>query len=267
MCLWLRFCTETHALAGTTEEVLASWASAGFRAVASPARPSAKSAKAGGVVLGARRHLQATSFRHLASSSSQMVGLMHAPMDYGRIDFFDFAGIQWRLAGCTLSIFSLYLSDGVGVAGPNLRKLSQLGAVIKGLRGPWLIAGDWNLLPHELQASGWLDIVKGHIVTPADTSFTCRAGTGRLIDFVVASDAARQLIAQVLPDFSGPWKSHCGLCIEILAEACHAWTWILPTPKAFEHPTRPQKTPDPDSKRSRRKAEQSALLAPWRGRG
>ena len=105
--------------------------------MASPGRPSARAGCSGAVALGIRRHLKAASLRHLASSASQARGLQRGrrspPWEPGPIDFWDFQVLIWHLQGVQLAIAGLYLEPGIGLSGPNLVKLSQLGAALKTL--------------------------------------------------------------------------------------------------------------------------------------
>ena len=52
---------------------------------------------------------------------------------------------------------SAYLYSGVGVAAKcNLDVLDTIAFTISGLVGPWIIGGDWNCTPADLEATGWL---------------------------------------------------------------------------------------------------------------
>ena len=47
------------------------------------------------------------------------------------------------------------------------------------MKGPWIIGGDFNMTPSELEDSGWLETVKGVVVAPAPIDDDDRA-----IDFL-----------------------------------------------------------------------------------
>ena len=52
---------------------------------------------------------------------------------------------------------SAYLfSEGCVAAKWNLDLLDTMAFTISGLIGPWIIGGDWNCTPAELEATGWL---------------------------------------------------------------------------------------------------------------
>jgi len=76
----------------------------------------------------------------------------------------------------------------------NMAKLSNLGAILKTVQAPWIVAGDWNCTPQQLAKTGWLELVDGEVVTAYNTDYTCTLGVGRMIDFVVVSHRARHLL-------------------------------------------------------------------------
>eukprot|EP00973_Karenia_brevis_P090801 12404335-Karenia_brevis.AAC.1 len=50
-------------------------------------------------------------------------------------------------------MLSIYPKDSEGLSETNLYFLEQVAVVLRTLKGPWVIAGDWNLAPLELAAS------------------------------------------------------------------------------------------------------------------
>ena len=63
-----------------------------------------------------------------------------------------------------LHCISVYAKDGIGPTGENLELMEELTALVRSLDGPWVMAGDWNMTPETLTASGWPRIVDGTIV-------------------------------------------------------------------------------------------------------
>ena len=63
-----------------------------------------------------------------------------------------------------LQCISAYAKDKIGPTGENLELLAELTALVRSLDGPWVIAGDWNMPPEALAATGWTRIIKGTIV-------------------------------------------------------------------------------------------------------
>ena len=62
----------------------------------------------------------------------------------------------------------------------NLAFLEQVALVVHMLKGPWIIAGDWNFTPQDLATSKWLEVVSGVIF--ATQLPTCH---GKTYDFFV----------------------------------------------------------------------------------
>ena len=65
---------ETHADADDTVDLLRKWTTRGYKAAASPSRPTSTARKAGGTVMGVRNGHQVASFRHLAALEEQTIG-------------------------------------------------------------------------------------------------------------------------------------------------------------------------------------------------
>ena len=69
---------------------------------------------------------------------------------------------------------SIWPHDTEGLSPRNQEVLAAAAAALGRLRGPWVLAGDRNMNPDELEASGWLDIVQGVIVACShECRFTC----------------------------------------------------------------------------------------------
>ena len=79
--------------------------------------------------------------------------------------------MEHRLAcawvGCILKggvhFLNVYLKDSEGLSATNQLLLETAAGALKGLQGPWIAQGDWNMPPETLAASKWLDIVNGVI--------------------------------------------------------------------------------------------------------
>ena len=86
--------------------------------------------------------------------------------------------------------FSVYLHTCEGMTGRKRALLLELSRLVKAVRGPWVVMGDWNLTPDALEAVGWAEEVEGKIVCPLVP--TCK---GSVIDFIVID---RRLMHAVL---------------------------------------------------------------------
>ena len=76
--------------------------------------------------------------------------------------------IRWVGSICKGGIYviTVYLYHSEGLSDRNLNILQALAAIISRLKGPWIIAGDFNLDPAEVIGSGWLMLVDGLLRAP-----------------------------------------------------------------------------------------------------
>ena len=72
-------------------------------------------------------------------------------------------------------VISVYLKDGDNMGQTNQAILVEAAALIGTLRGPWVIAGDWNISPDQLRQSNWVATVNGVIHEPKEP--TCHSST------------------------------------------------------------------------------------------
>ena len=96
-----------------------------------------------------------------------------------------------------LHVASAYLYSWLGVKHKlNLDLLQAIAGVLSTLKGPWVLAADFQCTPAQLEATGWLKLVKGKVVAPRVS--TCM---GRVIDyFVVAEDLGGATVEAVAID-------------------------------------------------------------------
>ena len=86
--------------------------------------------------------------------------------------------------------FPIYLVTCEGMSERNGGILLELARMIKAIKGPRVVMGDWNMPPEVLHAAGWVDEVEGKIVAP--TMPTCK---GSVIDLFVVD---RRLMNSIL---------------------------------------------------------------------
>eukprot|EP00959_Pyramimonas_sp_CCMP1952_P189900 3972921-Pyramimonas_sp.AAC.1 len=98
------------------------------------------------------------------------------------VDFRDFVGCHPKIGGQLISVFGISRTGEVGVHGMNVAKLFQLGTLPQSIKTPWLVIGDFNATPLELQESGWPLLVDGLIRVPNGAGYACSAGQKRMID-------------------------------------------------------------------------------------
>ncbi len=111
---------------------------------------------------------------------------------------------RWLGAICRGGIHCacIYLHTAQGLSDANLECLDQVAAGLAAMEGPWILAGDFNVTPEQLAASGWLELTKGVIVAP--TRPTCNE---RVLDFFVVSECLAHAVkgAAVITDaYCGP---------------------------------------------------------------
>ena len=89
-------------------------------------------------------------------------------------------------------LVSVYPKDGVGLNEDNMHLLQELAALLRQIKGPWIIAADWNLAPTTLAESKWPEMVKGVVV--ATERATCFSST---YDYFVVSEGLSSAIAGI----------------------------------------------------------------------
>ena len=150
----------------------------GWRLAGSPAIVTEKGGISSGVAVAVRGHL----------------GLAHP------VETSDHAAdtprwcVRWLGSVCRggLHLISIYLRHSEGLSPANLDILHSVAAAISALKGPWLVAGDFNLEPSLLRQSGWMQLVKGVVHAPAQP--TCGLKT---YDFFVSSASLAFAVAGV----------------------------------------------------------------------
>ncbi|CAK0823814.1 unnamed protein product, partial [Prorocentrum cordatum] len=134
-------------------------------------------------------------------------------------DFHDITIVKWQLKGQEIAVITAYLTASIGFTGENIRKMKHFLQLARSLGNtPWIICGDFNNAPQELEATPWLRLLGAAIVVPQHVSHTCGSGSGRMIDYALAPPVFRPLLKAVRAQHDVPWSSHIGIVIEILAK-------------------------------------------------
>ena len=195
---------ETH-VENPQQEGLKSGLSAGsLESWALPAEGT-QGGSTGGLVTVARTHLQT---RHLHTLGEQGKGCI-------------FIGIRFQ--GWQLAIGNVYLESGKGPgSGVNPGLLAQIAVFVRELRIPWIMVGDWNCTPEELASAGFLAMVKGRLVVPAQETTT----QGSEIDYAVASEVMAA-ITHVEVDWDVPFRPHAAVRYRV-----HKGGATMPVPQA-----------------------------------
>ena len=143
-----------------------------------PALDTAAGSTSAGVAVSARSHFG------LARSP----GIHAIEVDRSRVI------VRWIGAVCRggIHLVSVYLYFGEGLSPQNVDLLQTIAGVVSELRGPWILAGDFNLTPEDVRGTGWLELLNGVIHAPSVP--TCN---GRVIDFFVTSASLASAVVAV----------------------------------------------------------------------
>eukprot|EP00959_Pyramimonas_sp_CCMP1952_P197411 4128333-Pyramimonas_sp.AAC.1 len=98
-----------------------------------------------------------------------------------------------------------------------------MGQRTQSIRTPGLVVGDFDAEPHELEKTGWPNLVDG-IICPADDDTSCHEGG----------------------------RAHSRLRLKLKLKLGRASRWVLPLTEWFAHPPMPKTQKDLESKHSRR---------------
>ena len=129
----------------------------GWRARLSPAMDTPAGRASGGVAIACRFAYGATD----VSESAVPDGARHR-MTVSWINAYMRGGLY---------VVSVWLRDSEGLSPGNLDLLQLLARVLINLKGPWVVAADWNITPEVLVKAAWLRMVGGHI--HANSAPTC----------------------------------------------------------------------------------------------
>ena len=153
----------------------------GYRAVVGEAQRTEADSTSGGTMIVFRRQFWVNGFGTKAGEQEEQVASWH------------FATSRWtlatlRLKGPTIVIGAVYLVTGIGPVGENLQVLRELGEALATIGRPFLVGGDWNMSPEELESTGFLLQCRALALKQAGVSSTCSLGkAGRVLDYFVAS--------------------------------------------------------------------------------
>ena len=106
------------------------------------------------------------------------------------IDGCGYTGVRFPACKGDLAVYSLYLLSGAGLQ--HTTNAEILGALAAELRGHpnFLVMGDWNNTPGELNATRWPELVKGTTVTTGGPTLS----TGRELDYGLISSHLQGLV-------------------------------------------------------------------------
>ena len=115
------------------------------------------------------------------------------------------------LKGTPVIFISVYLTCNTGIAKTNIPKLSGIGSYVTNAGIPFVIAGDWTVVPSELLESSWPARIKGEILLPCDLGISCTSG--RLIDYAVCHRSLVN-ISKLQSFVEGPWENTSSVVVD-----------------------------------------------------
>ena len=88
---------------------------------------------------------------------------------------------------------AVHCHTGIGASGQaNLDLMGEVATVLNAWAGPWILGGDFNCTPAELQKTGWLELVDGVVHAP-----TAATSCSRTIDFFVVAKSCSHAVKGV----------------------------------------------------------------------
>ena len=165
----------------------------GYEMIGGEAAPSNNKGTHGGVAVFSKSQFKAGTVQHFT------------------IEGCGFCAAEVRVKGVSLLLVSVYLNNSTPLqCHPNAEIIGRLVALVRAHVGQWLVAGDFNITPHELSATNVLSEMRGHVLTVGEA--TTQGGSE--LDFVITSYAIAGL-AQVDLDWSAPHRPHASLCVQL----------------------------------------------------
>ena len=184
---------ETHLTKEGVTSAVSAMHKAGYEMFGGESAPSNKKGTYGGVAIFSRTQFKARTVQHFT------------------IEGCGFCAAEVRVRGVSLLLVSVYLKNSTPVQShPNAEILGRLVALVRAHAGQWLVAGDFNLTPHELSATNILSEMRGHLLTVGEAT----AHGGNEIDFAITSYAISGLVQAEL-DWSAPHRPHASLRVQI----------------------------------------------------
>ena len=130
-------------------------------------------------------------------------------------------------------LISVYLWHTEGLTTRNLAILNAAGEAVARHGGPWIMVGDFNMTPEELQgAHEWLRKIGGKITAPREP--TCRSVSGgRVIDFFVLDCRIATAVHDIWADPDFPSSPHNAVVLRLGGMATRELAKQLRRPRPF----------------------------------
>ena len=147
-----------------------------------------------------------------------------------------FRSVLVRLRGRHIHVITLYFDVGFSLdEGPNSEKAIAICNLIRAIKLPFLVVGDFNVPPEVCAASMFFNWLGGIILVPM-VDFTCVSshGENRILDYGIASAELHAHI-RVVPFLDHPFKPHTvGVSFFVNIDADLDYGHILKQPKEID---------------------------------
>ena len=168
----------------------------------------------------------------LATRSWQGLGLCHG-MDTtalckARVSFGHWAA--WLPGGVLVA--SVYLVAGQATSPESLGLLEVLGSKLAKWNRPFLIGGDFQMEPHQLEATGWPRRLAASVVAPLQAQPTS-CTSGRMIDYFVISSDLLPLVGNCYVVQEARTSPHRPVRLELRAAKQLPLIRVLKAPRPF----------------------------------
>lgn len=202
-----------HVPTEQAQAVEAALAEDGLRAVVAPARSSLKSKQGtrGGTMVGLRRDLQDSSFRHLANAESHSGATASIGNKNSRsgLDTDDWTPIAWHLNNVTLLVVSVYFDVGDKLGGRNAEKMTAVFAFLMMTDEPLVSIGYLHMWQDVMLNNALCQRLGGKKETsprptsrpPVSGARSSRAASHKrasLIDYAVVEPRARHICVEAV---------------------------------------------------------------------
>ena len=113
-----------------------------------------------------------------------------------------------RLKGVTVLLITVYLWSGQGLSDDNFRIIKQLLIIIELHNIPFIIVGDFNILPELLLDSGWLVGMSATVMRPENVDSTLNNVPNIIIEYLIVSNSILHLIIFLVADINTTTLPH-----------------------------------------------------------
>ena len=124
-----------------------------------------------------------------------------------------------------IHLISTYLWHSEGLSPRNLDLLEVAAKIIRGLRGPWLMGGDFNVAPQILRTCGWLELVGAEIRGTGQS--TCK---GKENDYFILPRPLLNEVIAALPVVDADISPHTPVRIILRGAPRSHWVRQLAAP-------------------------------------